>query len=239
MTTFAAAFAAYLERIPSGHVEAGLRTGDRYQPFPEEMNRVLTTRLASIHFAPTAQARDGAPEGGGPGRPMCTSPATRSSTRCCRPCGRTTASGRPQLGGARSRAAAGAGHHPPAGELRGAAAIHLRRHPRAGRPVPRSAVRASGASQSRGQGDGRAAPLRPARDVSDRAGGLRRVRAPDEPRLSGAHRQRRGAGGGALAGQAGAGAPRGDRAARRESRPEPRSWSAPTGSGSSASPASC
>jgi UDP-N-acetylglucosamine 2-epimerase (non-hydrolysing) len=57
MTSFAAAFAAYLERIPSGHVEAGLRTGDRYQPFPEEMNRVLTSRLASIHFAPTAQAR--------------------------------------------------------------------------------------------------------------------------------------------------------------------------------------
>jgi UDP-N-acetylglucosamine 2-epimerase (non-hydrolysing) len=57
MTSFAAAFAAYLERIPSGHVEAGLRTGDRYQPFPEEMNRVLTTRLASIHFAPTAQAQ--------------------------------------------------------------------------------------------------------------------------------------------------------------------------------------
>jgi UDP-N-acetylglucosamine 2-epimerase (non-hydrolysing) len=58
MTCFAAAFAAYLEKVPSGHVEAGLRTGDRYQPFPEEMNRILTTRLASIHFAPTAQARD-------------------------------------------------------------------------------------------------------------------------------------------------------------------------------------
>lgn len=57
MTTFAAAFAAYLERIPTGHVEAGLRTGDRYQPFPEEMNRVLTSRIAAIHFAPTAQAR--------------------------------------------------------------------------------------------------------------------------------------------------------------------------------------
>lgn len=57
MTTFAAAFAAYLERIPSGHVEAGLRTGDRYQPFPEEMNRVMTSRLASIHFAPTPQAQ--------------------------------------------------------------------------------------------------------------------------------------------------------------------------------------
>ncbi|MGH7527677.1 MAG: non-hydrolyzing UDP-N-acetylglucosamine 2-epimerase, partial [Gemmatimonadales bacterium] len=58
MTSFAAAFAAYLQRIPSGHVEAGLRTGDRFQPFPEEMNRVLTSRLASIHFAPTATARD-------------------------------------------------------------------------------------------------------------------------------------------------------------------------------------
>ncbi|MBA3258279.1 MAG: UDP-N-acetylglucosamine 2-epimerase (non-hydrolyzing) [Gemmatimonadales bacterium] len=58
MTSFAAAFAAYLEKVPSGHVEAGLRTGDRYQPFPEEMNRVLTTRLASLHFAPTTQARD-------------------------------------------------------------------------------------------------------------------------------------------------------------------------------------
>ena len=57
MTTFAAAFAAYLERIPTAHVEAGLRTGNKYHPYPEEMNRVLTTRLASIHFAPTAQAR--------------------------------------------------------------------------------------------------------------------------------------------------------------------------------------
>jgi UDP-N-acetylglucosamine 2-epimerase (non-hydrolysing) len=58
MTTFASSFAAYLERIPSCHVEAGLRTGNRYHPFPEEMNRVLTTRLADLHFAPTAIARD-------------------------------------------------------------------------------------------------------------------------------------------------------------------------------------
>jgi UDP-N-acetylglucosamine 2-epimerase (non-hydrolysing) len=58
MTTFAASFAAYLERIPSCHVEAGLRTGNRYHPFPEEMNRVLTTRLADLHFAPTGLARD-------------------------------------------------------------------------------------------------------------------------------------------------------------------------------------
>ncbi len=58
MTTFASSFAAYLERIPSCHVEAGLRTGNRYHPFPEEMNRVLTTRLADLHFAPTTTARD-------------------------------------------------------------------------------------------------------------------------------------------------------------------------------------
>jgi UDP-N-acetylglucosamine 2-epimerase (non-hydrolysing) len=58
MTTFSAALAAHLARVPVGHVEAGLRTGDRYRPFPEEMNRVLATRLASLHFAPTPRARE-------------------------------------------------------------------------------------------------------------------------------------------------------------------------------------
>ncbi len=58
MTTFAASFAAFLQKIPSAHVEAGLRTGNRFHPFPEEMNRVLTSRLATLHFAPTAASRD-------------------------------------------------------------------------------------------------------------------------------------------------------------------------------------
>ena len=58
MTTFAAALAAHLRKVPTGHVEAGLRTWDRYSPFPEEMNRVLTTRLATVHFAPTPKARE-------------------------------------------------------------------------------------------------------------------------------------------------------------------------------------
>lgn len=58
MTTFAASFAAYLSRIASAHVEAGLRTGDRWQPFPEEMNRVLTSRIATLHFPPTPMSRD-------------------------------------------------------------------------------------------------------------------------------------------------------------------------------------
>ena len=54
--------------MPTGHVEAGLRTGDRWQPFPEEMNRVLTTRIAALHFAPTPAARDALAGGGHPGR---------------------------------------------------------------------------------------------------------------------------------------------------------------------------
>jgi UDP-N-acetylglucosamine 2-epimerase (non-hydrolysing) len=56
-TTFAAAFAAYLNRVPVGHVEAGLRTGNLDHPFPEEMNRILTTRVATLHFAPTQSAQ--------------------------------------------------------------------------------------------------------------------------------------------------------------------------------------
>ncbi len=58
MTTFAASFAAFLVKVPSVHVEAGLRTGDRFQPFPEEMNRVLTTRIATLHFPPTERSRE-------------------------------------------------------------------------------------------------------------------------------------------------------------------------------------
>jgi len=55
-TTMAAALAAFYHHIPVAHVEAGLRTGDLTQPFPEEMNRVWTSRVAQLHFAPTAGA---------------------------------------------------------------------------------------------------------------------------------------------------------------------------------------
>lgn len=57
-TSFAAALAAFYQQIPVGHVEAGLRTYDRYSPFPEEMNRSLTARIAQLHFAPTEQNRE-------------------------------------------------------------------------------------------------------------------------------------------------------------------------------------
>ncbi|UCH63647.1 MAG: UDP-N-acetylglucosamine 2-epimerase (non-hydrolyzing), partial [Fidelibacterota bacterium] len=52
-TTFVASLAAFYQRIQVGHVEAGLRTGDIIAPWPEEMNRRLTSRLADLHFAPT------------------------------------------------------------------------------------------------------------------------------------------------------------------------------------------
>lgn len=55
-TTMAAALAAFYRKVPVGHVEAGLRTWDLDQPFPEELNRVVTARLAALHFAPTAGA---------------------------------------------------------------------------------------------------------------------------------------------------------------------------------------
>jgi UDP-N-acetylglucosamine 2-epimerase (non-hydrolysing) len=57
-TTFVASLAAFYHRAAFGHVEAGLRTGNRFDPFPEETNRLLTTRLASLHFAPTQEAAD-------------------------------------------------------------------------------------------------------------------------------------------------------------------------------------
>ncbi|MBV8479380.1 MAG: UDP-N-acetylglucosamine 2-epimerase (non-hydrolyzing) [Actinobacteria bacterium] len=56
-TSTAAALAAFYAKIPVGHVEAGLRTSTHWEPYPEELNRRLTGRIAEYHFAPTAQAR--------------------------------------------------------------------------------------------------------------------------------------------------------------------------------------
>jgi UDP-N-acetylglucosamine 2-epimerase (non-hydrolysing) len=57
-TTFAGALAAFYNNAKIGHVEAGLRTYNKHEPFPEEMNRVLTTSLADLHFAPTSKAKE-------------------------------------------------------------------------------------------------------------------------------------------------------------------------------------
>lgn len=66
-TTMAASLAAFYQRVKVGHVEAGLRTWDRYQPYPEELNRRIADAVADLHFAPTAMAkenllREGTPE---------------------------------------------------------------------------------------------------------------------------------------------------------------------------------
>lgn len=57
-TTFVASLAAFYNSIPIGHVEAGLRTWNKYSPYPEEMNRQLTGVLADLHFSPTSQSRE-------------------------------------------------------------------------------------------------------------------------------------------------------------------------------------
>jgi len=67
-TTFAAALAAFYHRVSVGHVEAGLRSDDLYQPFPEEVNRRLTSQVASLHFAPTVRSRDRLLAEGAPSR---------------------------------------------------------------------------------------------------------------------------------------------------------------------------
>lgn len=67
-TVFCATLACFYRRIPVGHVEAGLRTGDLSAPWPEEANRVLTTRLAALHFAPTRWSRDNLLREGVPAR---------------------------------------------------------------------------------------------------------------------------------------------------------------------------
>ena len=56
-TTFAASLAAFYQQIPVAHIEAGLRTGDIYSPWPEEANRQLTTQITTYHFAPTETSK--------------------------------------------------------------------------------------------------------------------------------------------------------------------------------------
>ena len=66
-TTLCGALAAYYRKLPVAHVEAGLRTGNMYSPFPEEANRVLTGSLTALHFAPTRRAADNLLHEGKPG----------------------------------------------------------------------------------------------------------------------------------------------------------------------------
>ena len=71
-TCFAAALSAFYHRVPVVHLEAGLRTDNPYNPFPEEVNRRLTTQLASLHLAPTSTSRENLIASGVPGRAIVT-----------------------------------------------------------------------------------------------------------------------------------------------------------------------
>jgi UDP-N-acetylglucosamine 2-epimerase (non-hydrolysing) len=143
-TSFVTALAAYYEQIDVGHVEAGLRTNNIYSPFPEEMNRQLTTRLAKYHFAPTVLNRDNllaenvdadriAVTGNTVIDALLMVVARIESDRARRH--RTHPAGWPHGGGPRVGESHGAGHGPSQGELRRWFRQHLRGNPGCGNPA--------------------------------------------------------------------------------------------------------
>ena len=71
-TAFTAALAAFYERIPVGHIEAGLRTDNPLDPFPEEVNRRLISQIAQLHFAPTSRSKTNLQQSGVVGRVLVT-----------------------------------------------------------------------------------------------------------------------------------------------------------------------
>ncbi len=167
-TTLCGALAAFYCKVPVGHVEAGLRTGDPLQPFPEEMNRVLTTRLAALHFAATEGAaatswRRASRARGSPSR------ATPASTRCS-----TCATAWSKADCEVRSAAAGPrqethpGHGAPPGELRRGLRADLCR-PGATGAAPRRPDRLPGASEPQRAGARGPASGRPGERSADRA----------------------------------------------------------------------
>ena len=136
-TSTAAALAAFYAQIPVGHVEAGLRTGDIYSPWPEEMNRRLTGRLATHHFAPTPAARENLLRENVDGANIIVTGNTvidalytvndkiESEAQSSRAPRRRPPCRRLRLFAPRARAAHGARHRPPSRELRRRFSQHL------------------------------------------------------------------------------------------------------------------
>ena len=131
-TTMAAALAAFYRRIPVAHVEAGLRTGDLAQPFPEELNRVVTGRLAALHFAPTEAARAQPAGGGRAGGSRFSSRAIRHRRSAARRRALEQGSLQAANGPGSIRAEADRGDGAPPGELRRRHRADLRRARRVG-----------------------------------------------------------------------------------------------------------
>ena len=137
-TSFVAGLAAFYEKVPVLHVEAGLRTDDRYDPFPEEMNRRLTSQLASLHFAPTATLARQPARRRHRRRPTSSSPGNTVIDALLDVVAPRPAAGEPGPGGARRRPG-GAGHQPPPGVVGRADGAHRGGDRPAGQGVPRRA----------------------------------------------------------------------------------------------------
>ena len=212
------------------HVEAGLRTGgSNLTPFPEELNRQVISTIAAMHFAPTSEnlgnlVRENIPVE----QVFVTGNTGIDALQWASDDGRPVR--QPGAAGAlRLRPPDRRHHRPPAGEL-GRRAARDRRGGRAGSPtaIPRSASSCR-STRTRASREVLTERLqRPRQRAAHRAARLRDLRPAARPRPHRDHRLRRRPGRGAVAGQAGAGHPRDDRADRGASRPGRCAWSAPT-----------
>jgi len=188
-TVFAAALAAFYEKIPVVHLEAGLRTDDPYSPYPEEINRRLATQLATLHLAPTATSKANLlAENVDPATVVVTGNTVIDALLW-------TSSRELDYG------------HPALADLddSNAPVLLVTAHRRESWGASGSSGGVPGARQPAGARGGAARRRAPAQRHGHRAAGLRRLRPADEPRHGHPDRQRRRPGGGPQPGQAGAG----------------------------------
>ena len=213
-SAFAASLAAFLADVPVVHVEAGLRTGNKRSPFPEEANRRLTSVVTALHLAPTVTAR--AQPRARVGRPGDDPGHRQHRGRCL------------AVGGASSPSSSPTSAWPRLGRERELVLVTTHRRESWGEPMQQAMAGIGDVARAHPELDvllplHRNSVVRDAvqsalgeiaqRDP-DRAPRLRGVRAPDGPVPPRRHRLRRRAGGGAELRQAGAGAARHHRAAR-------------------------
>ena len=222
-TVLVASLACFYRRIPIGHVEAGLRTGNIWSPFPEEVNRRLATPLVALHFAPTEAARaallrEAVPEetisvtGNTVIDALRIEVATQARRRGAARSHRRGAE--PPRWGRLGASAHGPHHRAPPRELRRRHRADLPGHRHPGQGFPGPPFRLPGSPQPQRSGARQPAAGQPVERSAHRTSGLPQLRGAHGALSAGADRLGRGPGGGALAGQAGSGDARHHRAAR-------------------------
>ena len=204
-TTLCGALAAFYRRIPVGHVEAGLRTGDLAQPFPEEMNRVVVSRLAALHFAATEKSAENLRrEGVDPDRVHITGNSGIDAVlyvKAALESGQLTA---PASGRLARFAQTDRSHRSSPGELRRRVRADLQRARGSG-IASGCSYRAARAPQSECARTRSAAAGRPRQRYFDRSAGIRALRGFNAASLDPHYRFRWHSGGRSVARQAGAG----------------------------------